>query len=367
MLERSQSDRLISDGMTDGEITLMLSHQESGTGDDHPVLVGNPFMAHLDFHKFYQGNSSQIADQYKLAYDTAVTRGKVNDLHSYLWNGGISLYETEDPLRSAGTEGLIAPMQSFIVTPLTASPVLKVSPEMMTTSVRPENTFRAGGSEPSDRLDISAIRGNRITKTLLLYNRDAVPEYRPEEDSRKLFPASDPIPVLVYTRSKDGYALAINTVGGLNEPVAVGIRTSVAGEITLRFSGMESFGNGTRICLHDTHENRVIDLSRQTEYTFMKEDGEPYLENRFFLTFPEETASGAPSVSGISVTGMRKEICIISGDGSPIGRIRIFDMQGRCLLDTVSPSSAYFYPVRQPGILIVRAGGKATKLRIDNE
>ena len=330
-------------------------------------------MSHLDFNKFYEANSTQIENQYKLASGihsvvTPADSGKINDPDSYVWDKTAQKYTTNGN-NSLLNDGLIAPMQSFLVIPKVNNPQLVATTEVMTTSVAPENGLRTGVRQhPANLLEIFAVRGGEQKKVLLLYRSGASPEYRPDEDSRKLFPASDTLPVSVYMRSPDGYALDINFTGSLEEPVALGVRTALAGEITLRFAGMESFDGNLRIKLHDVQANRVIDLSGQAEYTFTKEASDPlYLENRFYLSFDSRTAidiPGYPEYAGISVTHNRREIQILSNDGNPLGRIRIFDLQGRTLLDVRSQASAYFYPVRQAGVYMLRVenqGGNETR------
>ena len=359
ILERGASHRLFSDRLVSGNLPLAATLSTAAGGQDHPVLVGNPFMAHLDFNEFYQANSSMIYNQYKLASGVNTDEdGKVNDVDSYEWDGSEGSYTTNG---STGVlnDGLIAPMQSFFVIPRVDDPQLFATAGMTTTSLLPDNAFRAAGNRrPANLLEIFALREGQQKKVLLFYRDGASPEYRPEEDSRKLFPAADTVPVSVYMRSPDGYALDINYTGNPDEPVAVGIRTARPGAITLRFEGMESFDANLRLRLHDTRAGRVVDLSQQAEYTFVKEAGDSlYLENRFYLSFSDRTAFDAPGYTerpGISVTRNRREIRILSGDGAPLGRIRLFDLQGRTLLDTRSQDSSYAFPVRQAGVYIVR-------------
>jgi hypothetical protein len=260
-------------------------------------------------------------------------------------------------------------MQSFIVTPRSANPGLKVNATMTTVSVEPENAFRSANSElPANRLDIFALRGSQLTKTLVLYDGTASTDYRPDEDSRKLFPVADPTSLLVYTRSKDDYALAINTSGGFDDAVALGIHTSEPGEITLRFTGMENFENNSRIRLHDIQENRIIDLSQHTEYTFTKDGEEPYLENRFFLTFSDATDIRlTPVNTSIVVQQLAGQTVRIATDNStPLGRMQIINIQGQVLFSQEVTESSYVFRAPAPGIYIVRVNETVRKLRVKN-
>jgi hypothetical protein len=246
-------------------------------------------------------------------------------------------------------------MQSFIVTLKAQNPTLEFTLSSTQTSVAQEDTLRSGSVRENLRmLEIFAERGTQISKALLLYKEEASPDYRSNEDSYKLFPSDTTTQIMVYMRSSDGYALDINTIGNFSGQVALGVRTSETGAITLRFAGMENFG-AAQIRLHDTKANRVINLSEQSEYTFTKYDTEGlYLEDRFYLSFNGWTVLDTPDYSGISVTGNRLEIHILSNDGRPLGSVRVFDLQGRCLLSTEAETSSYFYRPNQPGVYIVK-------------
>jgi hypothetical protein len=199
----------------------------------------------------------------------------------------------------------------------------------------------------------------------LLRRQGASYAYRLEEDSRKLFSADLTAPVALYLRSSDGYALDISSVGGVQERVAVGVRTSEAGKITFSFSGMESFDGKQRIYFQDTKENRVIDLRVEKEYSFIKAESDGlYLENRFYLTF-ENFTTGLQEVktSPVSIGASPQGIHILSNDGSPLGNVRIFDAQGNCLMNGNLSAPSYLHPVNTPGIYIVRVKNEMKKVK----
>ena len=49
-LDRDKSHRLFSDGLKNNGSLELAATGSSGSGDTHPVLVGNPFMSHVDFN-----------------------------------------------------------------------------------------------------------------------------------------------------------------------------------------------------------------------------------------------------------------------------------------------------------------------------
>jgi hypothetical protein len=341
----------------------------SATGQ--PVLVGNPFMAHLDFDKFLTDNNtstSQIYNGYKLA--TGVNSGadgKVNSFISYQKVGETWFSTNPDPdgsLDDLANAPLIAPMQSFIVISKIASPSLVANVKSTTTSTVLKDTLRSAfaseselrsssPSSPVRKLNILAVRGSERSKALLLYPGNASNNYNPEEDSYRLFPEGNESPLLVYTRSIDGYALDINSIGNFEEIVPLGIHTSLKGDITLQFSGTATFGD--KVYLHDTKTSQIIDLSRQNEYTFTKNDDALYLEDRFYLSFNSPTDIEIVKSSSISVISSSHSIDIISKDNTPIQSIRIADIQGRYLLNEERLSVVnYHYSINTPGIYIIQ-------------
>jgi hypothetical protein len=348
-LTRNDRYRFIYEPLAgDGYVPLAASPC-SATGQ--PVLVGNPFMAHLDIEKFLTDNTGQLYDGYKIAYGVSTVNGAMKTFSTFKKVSG-TWYNTDAADATLST--LIAPLQSFIVISKVAALTLNAN-IASTTTASAADQLRSGNPEsaPTPVLDIQAIRGEDRSKALLLYFNTASNDYDPEEDSYALFPEENETTVMVYTRSVDGYALDINSIGSIGDIVPLGVRTSVKGEITLRFSGMESFGN-TKIYLYDRQENQTIDLSLRNEYTFNKTDGALYLDDRFYLTLNSPTGIESLSASSISVGSSSYGIDILSKDGAPLRRLRITDMQGRLLVNEEHLSPAgYHYPVGS-GIYIVR-------------
>jgi hypothetical protein len=363
LLSRTNSYRFIYEPLdASGNVPLALGNQTvSAAGQS--ILAGNPFMAHLDIEKFSARNAGILPNQYKLAYDVNLSDGgKVNIPVSYIKTGGVWVTNAGTDTQANPNMNLIPPLQSFIVASASAAtPALVANIKETTTS--PADKFRSGTSNELRKLDITAIRGEQSSKTILLHQDDASINYIPVEDSYSLFPENTVKPVIIYTRSADGYALDINSIGGYDKTVPVGIRTSEKGNITLKFAGRESFGDRVNIYFHDAKTGEVVDLSFAGEYTFYKDTEDLYLDNRFFLSFSAPTGVNAPQ-SAIAVTGSSYGIDILSTDGSPIRGIRILDLQGKVLLDVTNVSSSYHYATNVAGIYFVRVTGtNGTEIR----
>jgi hypothetical protein len=330
------------------------------TNVDQVFLVGNPFMAHIGWTDFYNQNSALIQDEYRLAMGVSANNGKVNGFSTYkrLFSGGpyVTTYTPGIIPQAAPDLTQIPPMQSFLVQSKVAS-TPNLQADITKTYTQPGAILRSGSEALPPILDISAeMDGLIMSRNLLVYMENASSAYVPEEDSYTLFSLNSLTPVIVYTRSSDGYALDINSIGNFDQPVDVGIRTSQKGEIRLRFSGAEQFAGLIKIFLHDIKADRVIDLSWDTEYVFTKDEDDLYVENRLFLTFDIITdIHSAKSTSSISVQNLKgQSVRILSNDNSPLGNIQIMDIQGRVLVTEAVQSSGYIFSATIKGIYLVR-------------
>jgi len=357
-LNRDGCNRFIYEPLSsDGTVPLSLGGQP-GTRDV-PLLIGNPFMSHLDMERFLSDNDSQLYGGYKLASGVASVDGKMNNFISYQ-RSGESWFSTDPDVQDLDAARYTAPMQSFIVVPKTDNPDIRAHVEAMTTL--PSGALRSGESTSDGIkvLDILAVRGEERSRALVLYPDDASDAFDPGEDSYRLFPDGNEIPLLVYTRSADGYALDINSMKTFETRVPLGIRSSLPGTVTLIFSETAALGESADVYLYDMKEDRYLDLSEQNEYTFTKQPEDPlYLEDRFRL-YLEPKAMGISDVySSLSVTSSGGSVEIVSEDGSPLRNIRITDVQGRILSEESNfPQSRYRFRTPGAGLYIVRVANE---------
>jgi hypothetical protein len=381
-LERGSSHKFIYDSnvLTDLSDKDYVPLSVSGLAKENldMVLVGNPFMAHLDVEKFAASNDPLdgdplIATEYKLPFGVDGETGLIKEAVTFkkLHVSGVSPNEVYEWCNTSvdnqnANYRFIAPMQSFIVTPTSPASNYEFKAYFADTEVAAGTPWADGGTlrsatdnTPRNILSIIAARDEVKNKVLLLHRENASSDYQPEEDSYKLF-SSDAEAVSLYMRSADGKALDINTIGSFSEIVPLCIRTSVAGEINLNFSGMKSFGRGVKIYLHDTTLNQVIDLSKESDYSFTKNADEGvYLEKRLYLSFSDFTGINNPASSLIFITQTAHAVHVFSSDNSPLESVRIFDIQGRMLSQEVKPGSSYSYTFSTPGVYLVRAVGKS--------
>jgi hypothetical protein len=325
---------------------------------DKPVLIGNPFLSHLDFEKFADRNSGLIKPEYKLACGVAASDGKVRDFISRFKKDGTYINSEGDSILTS----YIPPMQAFVVVSKVSAPLtLKADIRETAVSEGSAKLRSAGGNSLPDRsLLISALRGEEAGRVLLLHRDGASNNYVSSEDSYKLFSESDSSSVMAYTRSSDGYALDINSFGDFGAGIPVGIRTGKPGEIRLQFSGMDSFDAGTGIYLHDMLTGESVSLSEADEYVFEKYDSNLYMD-RFYLTFSSLTdMQGRAAISKILLQRLAPQtVRIASDNGSPLGRVQIIDIRGRVLVLQEAGESSYTFRASAPGVYIVRITGKA--------
>ncbi|MDR1120411.1 MAG: hypothetical protein LBM08_05795 [Dysgonamonadaceae bacterium] len=345
------------------------------------ILVGNPFMAHLDFNKLYEDNYNVLSGNgYKLASGVAIANGEIKDFYSYQRNGDKYVSTSPDP--EDNTSGFIPPMQAFVITVNSGEVTANISNHTRISTAlndvfRAANQEAAGSNRSSSLLNIIATRGEDASKAIILQNETSTTSYAPSEDSYKLFISkimdSDEVlkHIQVYTRSSDGYALDINSIGTSEQDITVplGIRTSEKGGIVLNFSGMENFGESTGIYLYDAqHPKRLIDLKTQPEYAFDKTEDTLYLENRLSLVIGKalqplgiETASESSAIRVLSLSP--RKLKIVSESGNALGNVRITDAWGRIVLDDLAVSSSiYEYQTPAPGIYVVRIGAEVKKV-----
>ncbi|GHT73107.1 hypothetical protein AGMMS50262_03640 [Bacteroidia bacterium] len=361
-LDRTNSSRFIYEDAIDGNGIVTLSHSSLEIGE--MVLVGNPFMAHLDFDAFSTNphNTGLIYDEYKIASDVIDNLGSMGDFVTYKNVAGTPF--TSDP---STLPQYIAPMQSFIVYAKGNSGQL-IADIAAHTAVAPAaagSPLLSPAHNDTQQLFVTAIRGKQKSSASLVRIAGASKNYHADEDSRKLFDEKATEPVLVYLLSSDGIALDINTLDRLDENtiVKIGIRTSKIGRILFTFTGMEDF-DGKKIYLHDAVDNTKIDLSEQSEYAYIKYDSNFYTDDRFYLSF--EDITGIKDFNGLKdfqvTSPVPQTIRITSNSGNSLGNLEIIDTQGRTLVKENTVKPAYSYQANATGVYIVRVNGETKKI-----
>lgn len=325
----------------------------SATGVNKQTLVGNPFMSHLDFDKFYAMNSTTIMNYYRVMDE----------------NGNFITYTVGGT--GTGTPPLsryIAPMQSFLVTAKTGFSQLYANVEMMTVSAGEKLRSTSAEDEEEQILTIEIYRGSKVNKSLLILSPGSSNLYDGEEDVIKAFVRADTSPISVYTFSSDGILTDINRVGTLEKQmIPLGIRTSKKGSFRLNFGGLTAFAPDYDIYLNEISNGSILNrynLREGSMHEFDKIDDEIFMNDRFYLSFEKNaTAVSLPEKEmpkiEWAVTGNR--LRIFTTDGSCLEEVSLYDLQGRLIDNSKNiRSSSTELPVASNRIYIIRATSETT-------
>ena len=300
-----------------------------GTGGKF-ALAGNPYMAALEYDKLYSANPSVIKNSY------------------HVWTG--LGYTTYTPFGATGVgstgdeDQLVAPLQAFIVEKPdnTVENELELQFSIGMTSVNSDVALRSS-SVTENRLEIAARNPVAGVRTFIV-KREGGQDTFGELDSRKIINGISDVPE-VYTLKpykNDLIATVANVVNNDDLLIPVGLATSYTGDVTLSFSGMDTYDAG--LSLIDVATNRSFDLTGMAscdyviDYTPKKVNGEPAVcEDRFFIRI-SKTATGTEEITAEKVNVFEKDglIRVISGASNPIEEVSVYSLQGALLYKEAS-------------------------------
>ena len=333
--------------------------------DGYFALMGNPFMATLDFDEFSgdPANASTIKGIYHVWVD--------DGYESYSAELGVAFGKIGPiPLTKD-----IAPLQGFIVekndeapSPVSQFRYAELPPELtFNDSWAKVNTEAVLRATPVaiNRLDIVARNPVAGVRTLIVMSEDGQVEFG-NLDARKLMNEINDVPEIYTLKPYQGgsVAVAVNVINSDDLLIPLGLATSYKGDITFTFNGMNGFNDA--LSLIDAEANRTIDLTGLTsyEYTFNytpktlnKGDAE-VCEDRFFIRISKSATGLMETLAGkVNVFESNGLIRILSGAANPIKEVAVYDLQGvliykEAALNTIShtvdrnfPTGAYIVKV----------------------
>jgi hypothetical protein len=177
----------------------------------------------------------------------------------YIWSATGGNYHT----LPEAVDSYIPQGQSFIVMADGGSPVLSMNNSVC---VHNGQTFYKSGST-LNHLTVSASSNNYYDETVIAFDPEATPDFDPQLDGIKLNGLDD-APQL-YTQA-GSFKLSLNTLplltGSLSVPMD--FETQYTGDVTLQFSGIDSFDPDLPVRLQDLITGALIDLRQQQTYTF---------------------------------------------------------------------------------------------------
>jgi hypothetical protein len=318
------------------------------------IQVVNPYLAYLDFAKFYAGNSTIINNGYYI-WD-----GDINNSFTTINSDGNRYRMTTTP--TIGNPGLIPPLQSFIVSKMNGSTAhvasLTMSASYTTTSAGAytDYTLRSTQVTSGGILHIKASQGNKTSYAALVYDPEASPA-RGNEDMPVLI--YDDIPLTVYSLTTLHEPLSINA-NNLFQSVDLGLRVKEAGEMKLEFIDLPTFGYN--VTLLDKQLNKETDLQKTPEYTFtVAKSGTnaSELNDRFTLRM-EYTGKGVitgaepietPALHVSSANGY----AYIQSSAGIISSLQIYNVSGALVYSSSTPADRFRIALATSQMYIIKA------------
>lgn len=316
-------------------------------------MVGNPFMTHLDVHKFISANSGLIQNKY------------------YIMNGDgirdvlLNADGTSSSVGSDGTPELIAPMQSFFVeaiNPATSITLTYDQTMMATPAVAPGSSPlkapRARGDEQSAAispagLTVTAAGADGVagSQALVRVSATASAEYRDDEDMAMLMDGTDPTRTRVFTLAGNT-AATINTLDAVRK-VELCVLTEEQNTTVLTFNGTDMCGSD--LMLYDAAAATSTPITDGMTYEV---EGPAF--SRLFITAGDiETET----ISTISVSTRGHAVTVTAAyTDSPLD-VEVFDTMGRNIFSGNAGSTGTLtFNLQQDGIYIVNATSGEQKL-----
>ena len=281
-------------------------------------LAGNPFMTYLNMKQFFDGNA-ELKREYR------VRNEKDEEIVVRVSEDGTVTTNVPD-----GHSGAIAPLEGFFVE-VQSTPSTKAAEEMQTEKVG--ITFSPGmlqadketeslqtrslvSGEPT--LFITAHRDGKQSSVALVKRQQASVGFVDNEDAVALLNVSDPKTPSLYSIAGT-QATCINVTPEMAN-IPLGVYSEDESDVTLRFAGLEHFGDS--LYLYDALKNEEILVdSRNAEVTV---PGATH--GRYFLN----VSRSIQVESQIRVyTPMPGRVVVASTAGDLLKSVRVYDLSGK--------------------------------------
>ena len=308
-------------------VTRQEANQLAGTSFSKPLdftgdiyaLLGNPYMATLDFAAFQNINSG-IKKNY------------------YVWTGNGYTIFTPNGATGATVDNsaaqFIAPLQGFLVEKQETSPnniTLSFSENVTTVNPNIHSPVNQG-----DKLNIVARNPVAEFGTFIAKREDGQESYG-NMDARKIMNEISDVPEVYTLKPYKGGLVAVgaNIIGNEDLLIPVGLATSYTGDITLSFKGMDTYN--TEIHFIDAKTDEDIKLTGLASYDYVVANYTPEkvsgtavaCEDRFFIRISKNDTGIKDIVAGkANVYETEGLIRVISGASDMIKEVAVYDLQG---------------------------------------
>jgi hypothetical protein len=320
------------------DVLVQVEFAQDGTAPF--ALIGNPYMATLDFETIFTAASGNVKNGYQVWSENGFASYNLDGASGVLSGGGDNLQNK-----------YIAPQQSFLVEKADAGSdyTFTLTVENFTTEPSNQPALRAS-TITTDKLNIVASNPHAAVLTYIA-NRENGSVTFGNSDSRKLVTGLSNVPE-IYTlkESKNGrVAVGSNVINSDNALIPVGLSTAYTGDIKLTFTGMDSYN--ARIKFIDIVADKEIDITGKDTFEYPihyvpAKDGNNTpvaTENRFFIQFAPATPTGLTAVKEqVIVSNENQTIRVVSTSSNPIRQLFVYDMRGVLLYANNQVHASHF-------------------------
>jgi hypothetical protein len=336
-----------------GNITIPISSAGAGK----KLLIGNPFMAHWDFSKFYASNAGKIKNYYQ------IPDGNGQNFNTYIeynpdgisgTGSGITI-TTADPALNK----YIAPMQSVLIE--SSASFTDLATHVTSTEFRPHERLRSSSENAGNPevLYIDAENGDQRNRTAVLFDRnDQFGERYGEGVMKTLLKANleymldgsgnpdktYPYPVGIYSRSENGNLLDIAIMNNPERTIPLGLVTLQTGRVKLTFDALalKSFAEDYDVYLIDKGGMVpiIVDLRETPFYEFEKTVEDLFVNDRLYLSLVKKGSSVKvveEQQSCVRISGSGNIVRLFTLNAELIESYSLTDLQGRTILSGSFP------------------------------
>ena len=292
-------------GTLNTAVSPTLTYTSSGgSSEDGWNMIGNPFPSAIDWD---------------------ACTGKTNlNAAAAVWNG--SAYIDWNGSTGSLTDGIIPAMQGFWIQTNAASPALTFPH-----SAKVVSTTGFYANQLNNHIVLSISNSDYTDKTYIHFRDEASADFDNQYDSYKLFGL--PEVAQVYSKSKSGTELSINSLGLLaeNTTIPIGFRCNKSGKYELELNGIFSFDNPVKVYLIDMLDQKFIEITEDSyKYVFHHDADDSEL--RFALAFRMSNSSlDENNIFVPAVFSKGNEITVINTN--TLSKIKIYDIMGALITE----------------------------------
>ncbi len=330
------------------DATRTLSH--GGQSESGWHLVGNPFMATLDWNALYEDASTSGVEPTAYIFDA-------NSAYSGVYRGYNAA--TDAAVNDGGANGVknIAPGQAFFVRAMSGGGSLTYKTSHTLSSGTEFYRTTKNNWEGELRMKLADDNGNE--DELLLYFIEGMSAEKDLGDATKFFEHADGFPKLASKAfGKELMMDCRAPIGTETQTFDLALKAGKAGNYNLKVSEIVQFPLETEIVLEDLETGIRIDINQVKEYEFELAKGE-LAENRFRIHLKNDRITSISEdlpETGISIFSHSNRIQINFTDlQSAKSNIAIYDLQGRLLLaESNQQKTELTFDLPKSGIFIVK-------------